>query len=119
VHFLTYVLQVEKMYDIATSAIRVARPKEDMLSRSQSQPSHGPFACHQDSFEPCSPPTTEEGRVYESATYDCQHDKVTTSPAISVSDFANRFLVTFATFRGGKHPYFKPYMRLICELDLP
>jgi hypothetical protein len=114
---MTYSWQVEKLYDIATNAIRSVQSREKMLLGSRS--SINPLSGHQEPHETCSPPATENSIPHGAAAYDWQHNSMCASSAISVFDFANRYLAIFATFRGGKHPYLKPYMRILCQLDLP
>ncbi|USP77948.1 hypothetical protein yc1106_05222 [Curvularia clavata] len=107
---------VEKLYDIITSAIKATQSAEIIPER----PHLHSAAFNQDEdairtwplgtiVDPA--PTDEDGSLW--------HDEMTHSISTPcLTDIANRFLVIFASFRGGKHPYLKPYMRMLCDLDL-
>lgn len=107
---------VEKLYDIVTSAITATQPT-----------GFGPAMPHlssapgiQDRNAVLAWPV---GSVIEPALNQGEGstwDEEIVCPKITpcLADFVNRFLVVFASFRGGKHPYLRPYMRMLCDLDL-
>lgn len=35
----------------------------------------------------------------------------------SPPDLLNRYLAVFAAFKGGKHPFLRPYVHKLCKLD--
>ncbi|KAH7070005.1 hypothetical protein BKA63DRAFT_519949 [Paraphoma chrysanthemicola] len=104
---------MEKLYDIVTCAIRTSRS-----SGCSTEESLSPSFPYQDRgfVESWSPPSEPNGGT---AAFEWQQHERPTTSGMSVSEFANRYLAIFARFRGGNHPYLKPYMRLLCELDLP
>ncbi|KAL5376274.1 hypothetical protein DPSP01_010624 [Paraphaeosphaeria sporulosa] len=101
---------VEKLYDIASNAIRVVKNHE--AATLGDVPSTSPADL---GLAPESPRL--DGTQRSTVDGSWNPDLASTSTALSLDDFANRFLAIFAKFRGGKHPYLMPYMRMLCETD--
>ncbi|ENH99498.1 hypothetical protein COCC4DRAFT_66376 [Bipolaris maydis ATCC 48331] len=109
---------VEKLYDIVTSAIKATQPTELGPAMPHLSSSAAPG---QDREAVLSWPVV--GSVIEPALNEGErstwHEEIVCPKSTPrLADFVNRFLVIFSSFRGGKHPYLKPYMRMLYELDL-
>ncbi|EUC34073.1 hypothetical protein COCCADRAFT_36229 [Bipolaris zeicola 26-R-13] len=107
---------VEKLYDIVTSAIKATQPMEV----GSAMPHLASAALGSDRDVILSWPV---GSVIEPALNEGEgsawdEEIVYPKSTPCLADFVNRFLVIFASFRGGKHPYLRPFMRMLCDLEL-
>lgn len=108
--------KVEKLYDIVTSAIKATQPMEV----GSAMPHLASAALGSDRDVILSWPV---GSVIEPALNEGEgsawdEEIVYPKSTPCLADFVNRFLVIFASFRGGKHPYLRPFMRMLCDLEL-
>jgi hypothetical protein len=118
---------VEKLYDIATSAIHtlamlrqaavvsvsipdapVMEPSSSDLDTVRFQPEVVDMAASRDH-------SSQYCQVYEAAA---ENSSPTETAGVLSCDFVNRFLAIFASFRGGKHMYLRRYVQKLCELSL-
>lgn len=132
--------QTEKLYDIINGAVGVLQRRKDISSASASSTTQGlgttgsggnssthdsaallrhgqsevqasPFeSAGADDAEDLAPPS------FFSSTGCCDNDQqpVYGSPP---ADLLNRYLAVFAAFKGGKHPFLRPYVHKLCKLD--
>lgn len=106
--------KVEKLYDIVTSAIKAAQPTEAITSRRHL---YSPVT-NQQVVELWPLGTANEPSLGDEDANFWSEENVSLKSSPCFTDTVNRFLVIFASFRGGKHPFLKPYMRMLCDLDL-